>query len=176
MCHNKLLIDSDIPLQVFSISFVCLVSAFCVCLSVLSLYPEYVNSAVSLANVVNFIVGDTQQQATLIEYVCVQLAFDCCALNLAHRAYRLQRVLHSVLSARIILNLRKLVFGTIDEGPKDLTTVIFGELISDPSSSSGYSTQRTQEEEDMELQDLPARPAQVTSVIQNIITTERGPG
>jgi len=87
---------------------------------------------VSLSNLVDYVVGDTQQQWTLIE---------------------LQLVLHSILSARIILNLRKLVVASVDEGPKNLTTIIFGELVSNSSSSTGYGTQQTQEE-DVELQDL----------------------
>jgi len=103
--------------------------------------------AVSSANVVVFIVGDPEQQGILLE---------------------LQRVLHSVLSARIILNLRKFVVVTVDEGPRDLTSVIFGELVSDNLSSMGYSTQRTQdtEEEGIELRDM--RPPQAIDVILNI--------
>ncbi|KLO16853.1 hypothetical protein SCHPADRAFT_195431 [Schizopora paradoxa] len=87
--------------------------------------------ALSLANVVDFIVGDTPQQGTLLE---------------------LQRVIHSVISARIILNLRK-VFVASDDETKDFTTVVFGELISDPYSQSGY-TSTTHEEEGIELHDL----------------------
>jgi len=91
--------------------------------------------AVSSANVVVFIVGDPEQQGILLE---------------------LQRVLHSVLSARIILNLRKFVVVNGDESRRDLTSVIFGELVSDNLSSMGYSTQRTQdtEEEGIELRDM----------------------
>jgi len=90
---------------------------------------------VSSANVVVFIVGDPEQQGILLE---------------------LQRVLHSVLSARIILNLRKFVVVNGDESRRDLTSVIFGELVSDNLSSMGYSTQRTQdtEEEGIELRDM----------------------
>jgi len=94
--------------------------------------------SVSLANVIVFIVGDPEQQGILLE---------------------LQRVLHSVLSARIILNLRKFVIPTVSDGMTrtDLTTAIFGELVSDPFSSGGNTTiQRIQEEEEegIELQDM----------------------
>jgi len=115
--------------------------------------------AVSLANVVVFILGDPEQQGILVE---------------------LQRVLHSVLSARIILNLRKFVVVTgVDEGPKDLTTAIFGELVSDPLSSTAYTTttQRTQEpeEEGIELQDLRP-PTRASAELQNIGFNSGGEG
>jgi len=89
--------------------------------------------AVSLANVVLFIVGDPQQQGYLLE---------------------LQRVLHSVLSARIILNLRKFIVpSAADEGRTDVSTAVFGELISDPYSSTGCSTERSWEEDDCSIRD-----------------------
>ncbi|KLO12072.1 hypothetical protein SCHPADRAFT_905435 [Schizopora paradoxa] len=84
--------------------------------------------AISTANVVMFIVGDPQQQGILVE---------------------LQRVLHSVLSARIILNLRKFAVANEEESPVNvtLTTAIFGELLSDSSPFTAHSTRPVLDED-----------------------------
>lgn len=55
---------------------------------------------------------------------------------------------------------------TVDDRPTNITTAIFGELVSDPFSSTSYGTQPVPEEEGIELQDL--RPAQSSAVFQDI--------
>ncbi|KLO12074.1 hypothetical protein SCHPADRAFT_436693 [Schizopora paradoxa] len=96
---------------------------------------------ISTANVILFIYGDPEQQGILVE---------------------LQRVAHSILSARIILNLRKFVVVNVEERQANVTlaTAIFGELVSDPSTVTVRSAQSAleEEEEGIELQDL--RPAE----------------
>jgi len=90
---------------------------------------------VSFANMILFSVGDPQQQGYLLQ---------------------LQLVLHSVLSARIILNLRKHFIPTADDGRTGFSTAVFGELVSDPSLTTGNTTILwiQEEEEGIELQDM----------------------
>lgn len=94
----------------------------------------------------------TAVNALRVRYIVYH--FSTPADLLSVRIKRLQRVLHSIISARLILNLRKFMVEPVDDEPKDLTAVVFRELVSDPYSSNDYGSQQNREGEVIELRDL----------------------